>query len=38
MAKTKHAPTLTPAGVLDWTGVRTHRVVSNNLIDGSNQV
>ena len=26
MAKSKHVPTLTPAGVLDWTGVRTQRV------------
>ena len=26
MAKSKHAPRLTPDGVLDWTGVRTQRV------------
>jgi CRP-like cAMP-binding protein len=26
MAKSKRAPTLTPTGVLDWTGVRTERV------------
>jgi CRP-like cAMP-binding protein len=25
MAKSKRGPTLTPAGVLDWTGVRTQR-------------
>ena len=25
MAKSTRAPTLTPAGVLDWTGVRTQR-------------
>jgi CRP/FNR family cyclic AMP-dependent transcriptional regulator len=26
MAKSKRAPTLTPAGVVDWTGVQTERV------------
>jgi len=26
MAKSKRAPMLTPAGVLDWTGVQTQRV------------
>jgi len=25
MAKSTRAPTITPAGVLDWTGVRTQR-------------